>query len=243
MIRKITYLFICLTILSFCGCKKSKCFKSTGKEVEYEQELGYFNELELYDKINIILFQDTIEKAIIRGGANLVSFVSLQINDGRLIVKDDNKCNYLRTYKRQLEVEIHYTDLNYIYYESSGIVSTKNAIQANILKIESVDGSQELNLEIEVDSLELQFGVGPGDINLSGYSNYSYCFLAGNGMINCANLDSKRFYVNNSGTGDITINASEAIGVELYHLGDVKYLGNPIIEYEKVTGKGEFGKK
>jgi len=243
MIRKITYTIICLTILFFSGCKKSKCFKSTGKEVEFEQELGYFNEIELYDKINIVLVQDTIEKAIIRGGANLVSFVSLQINGGRLIVTDDNKCNYLRTYKRQLEVEIHFTDLNYIYYESSGIVSTKNTIQANVLKIESVDGSQELNLEIEVDSLELQFGVGPGDINLSGYANYSYCFLAGNGMINCEKLESKRFYVNNSGTGDITINADEAIGVELYHLGDVKYLGNPIIEYQKVTGKGEFGKK
>src|SRR3972149_5567093 len=85
------------------ACKKDKpdCFKSTGDLVREQREVGDFSSMEVYNNVNVVISQDTLNQVIIEAGENLLEEITTEINGATLVIRNNNKCNWVRSYKKK----------------------------------------------------------------------------------------------------------------------------------------------
>src|SRR5678815_502237 len=67
----IILLSVCCAISFTSGCGKNGCLQNTGAVKTTIRELNTFNEIVLYDKIDMVLTQDSIQQVKIESGENL----------------------------------------------------------------------------------------------------------------------------------------------------------------------------
>lgn len=239
--RILTFLSI---IFFLAACKKSedrKCFKSTGDDTEFEILLDDFHELNLNEKLAYILVHDTINKVIVKGGENLINFVKLDVNDGVLTVSNENKCNFLRTYKKIIEVEIHCKDINKITYNGTETLRNLDTLKFNVIDLLIRDGAGPVDLTIDNDMIKADVTHGWGDFTLHGKTNYARLEVKSNGYCDAYDLKSNKLTVISNTPAISKVNADQAIfTVQIEGSGDVWYKGNsngnPVI-YQYGTGE------
>ena len=121
------HILISIFLYALCSCKKENRFdlvKRTGKETVEERSLSGFTTLLLYDKFDVELVSDTINKAIVIAGKNIIGNIPTEIKDGILTIRNNNKYNWSRSYSKTLKVELHcnaVTLLSYIILRLSQI--------------------------------------------------------------------------------------------------------------------------
>ena len=131
-----------ILIASF-ACKKAedrRCIKSIGEDAVKELSVDQFDRIYLKEHIHYTLVQDTIEKVVIKGGKNLLNFIDVQVIDGRLEIQNENKCSFLRSYDREVEVEIHFKELINIHYEGTETLTNKGTLELGWLVVLIRDG-------------------------------------------------------------------------------------------------------
>src|SRR3954464_7455314 len=92
---KIIFLALVFVISS---CKKENmcdCLKSTGDIITQEREAGDFTDLSVYDNVNVILTQDSINSITIEAGKHLMSGIKTKVESGRLTIENTNTCNWV----------------------------------------------------------------------------------------------------------------------------------------------------
>ncbi len=108
--KNLKYLFFTFSLL-FISCDKEEawdCIKSTGEITTETRILENFNKIVLYDNINLWMIQDSTAYIEITAGKNLIPKISIEIENGILIIKNENKYNWLRSYKYSIDVYLHY---------------------------------------------------------------------------------------------------------------------------------------
>lgn len=78
-----------------------------------------------------------------------------------------------------------------------------------------------------------------GDMTVIGRTNYNYIFDQGYGFLHLQNLQSNSAFIVQHGTGDIHVNVSNEMDVEITGIGNVYYAGNPVIT-QTSTGGGKL---
>lgn len=231
----------------FLSCKKAEnrvCVKSVGAEQVKEIDLPFFNKLQLYERIKFELIQDSINKVIIKGGKNLLSQIDIRISEDTLIIKNNNRCNFLRDYNKTVTAEIHFKELIELKYFGTELLTNKGVLNLPwfILSIISSSASVDLNLNSNV--IYASSG-NYGDFNLSGKTNVVYLDINNNGYCNTSNLIVKdSIKVSSRTMGIMKINADNTLlNAEIKNGGDVFYKGTPSSIFLKKTGKGELIKE
>lgn len=238
-------IILLLFIMSIFSCKKENlcdCVKSTGKETTEERiPEAAFNEIELFDKINLFIQQDTVQKIKVEAGEHLLPLIETSIKDNKLTIKNNNKCNWVRSYKKEINVYLSVKNLNQLTYRGVGNISSLNTIVTDSIKIESWNGSGSINLTLNTKSSIAAIHTGSVDITLKGYSGVSCVYSIGNGFIYAEELETGYTFLNNSGTGNCSVWVTKELGVEMHSTGDVYYKGNPYsILYSDITGEGKL---
>lgn len=240
--RKVVLLNIVLLLLLSCG-KNSKCLKSNGEDITQQRELNtHISNIILDDNIDLIITHDSIPNLNIYGGENLVDYVKTEINGTNLKISNENKCNFLRSYKNPLEVYISTNNLKYINYVGSGNIKSTNTLISDTLLIETI-GIGSINLKVNTSVIELQQHSGAADFKISGNATHSYLYTHGNGWFDLEYCSSNISFINHKGTGDIIVNAQHEIYADIYHVGNIKYLGNPNIILTNNSGEGTITRK
>lgn len=225
------FLFISL-ILLFAGCKKSEdrpCFKSAGAETEITIGVGDFEGLFIGPNVNIVLVQDSLNKMVVKGGENLVNFITSDINDGILRIFNDNKCNFLRSYKKEVTVEVHYTDLSFLEFEGTKPLICQDIISGNNLTIVIRDGAGLLDLDLDYNNVNLTITNGWGNFDFSGTTATLIMNIRNNGFGSTYDLSvSNTIDVVSNTAGLLKINTEGAdCTLQLRSTGDMWYVGNP----------------
>ena len=99
-----------ILILLVLGCDKPEdrsCLKSIGDQSTKEVILADFDKLHLGPHLRYVLVQDTVNKVVLSGGANLLNFVTSEITDNKLTIENENDCNFLRSYDEIIVAEVH----------------------------------------------------------------------------------------------------------------------------------------
>lgn len=237
-------LFIAL-IFTFFSCKKSedrRCLKVAGTETTIERDLDDFTKIFIGPNIHVSLVQDSLDKVVITGGENLVNFISSDIVDGELQIENINKCNFLRSYKHQVFVEIHLTTLTKVYFEGTKPLVCNSVINGNNLSVIIRDGAGEVDLDVNYNNLDFTVTNGWGNFVLKGNVNKLNLNIWSNGFGDAYGLNvANDLEVVSNTAGLLKVNADGAnLKVEISSIGDVWYLGNPTDLLYTKYGAGEL---
>jgi hypothetical protein len=217
-------------------------FKTAGKTVTIEREVSQFTEIELVDRIDVVIVQDTIEKIFLNGPKNLISKVSTVVKNNSLKIVDNNNYNWVRGYNNTITATVHIKHLKSIYYEGVGNISSQNDIISDTLIIDSQMSSGDINLDIVTKYFHCYFNQSMVNMTINGTSEGAHLQISGTGFLRCANLITGSCFTHNQGSGDIIAYSSGYIAGIIEGSGNVLYTGNPneTVFIYKGRGSGSF---
>lgn len=219
-----------LGTLALSSCKNSRCAKSTGTQVTEVRNLQAFTRLNLYDKIDVELKPSTVNRATITCGKNLVPYIVTEEANNELTIRNDNSCNFLRSYKKRIRIVLEYTNLNHINFVGAGKVSSPDTLKQPYLMMESEGGSGDVDLLVNMDSIRLVLHTGNTNVNLGGKTQSAFFYSGGTTILEARNLQAQSCFCNNSGSGDFYVNAITYLFAEIQQQGSIFYRGQPYID-------------
>ena len=138
---------------------------------------------------------------------------------------------------KAVHVRIPIESIDGVTLSGSGNIHSKTKLKAHQFTIKlSGSGAIDIHLEAESSSLSLS---GSGAINLKGKSNTLETKVSGSGSVDCKNLETEVANAKLSGSGKISIQASESIRSQIAGSGNVYVYGNPSQVDTKNAGSGK----
>jgi hypothetical protein len=241
MKRQVWAAILCFTSL-FSGCTEDdfcNCFKRTGSTVTEVRSAEAFKRIELYNNIDLEIVPDTFHKIEVTCGENLVDGISTDVVNGQLVIRNNNKCNWMRDLNNRFVVKVTVKKLEFILSQGSGDIRTLDTIRTSPFLIESYNGTGTYSFLFNSQKVELKLHSGPADIKGYGFVQDLFIFSAANGYIHTEQLVSKECTVITKSTGDVKVNVIDKLDAEIGYSGDVLYGGSPIIT-RTGTGSGQL---
>lgn len=227
----------------FISCKKENRFdlvKRTGKETVEERELADFTTLLLYHRIDVELISDTLNKAIVTAGKNIICNIPTKIENGILTIEDNNKFKWSRSYDKTLKVELHCKTLRHIKLYGGGKLYNTKTFKGDTLTVEMFGASGITTLDLNVQVAKSGQHAGPANLTFTGNCHECHVYTIGNGIFHTENLHSEATLVNNGGTSDCYVNVNGYFEVQIHYNGNVYYTGNPTLIYTDIDGTGKL---
>ena len=199
-----------------------------------ETKVGDFNEIKVYDLIEVTLIHSTENKIVIKGkNVDEVDYV----NKGgklKLRMKLDNLFNGDETF-----IEVYYTKLDIIDGNEGAIISTNEAIKQDFIELKGQEGA-ELRIDLEVNKLEVK-SISGAVINTSGKANSQDISINSGGNYLGEDLESQTTTVSVRAGGIANVNASKTVDATAQAGGTIRVYGNPetVLKHTALGGKIE----
>jgi len=229
------YLVVLILMLG-CSKEKNDCMKSTGEIIFVDRELALFSEIEINNNVNVILTQDTFSSIMVEAGENLIEKITTVVQGDRLVIQNENKCNWVRSYDYAVNVHVSVTNLQRIEHNGYGKISSTNTIQSDGIVI-SINANGDVELDINMPYCFSDMHKS-GDLILSGYARLNGLWASGNNWIRCKDLKTDTTFIESGTTGDSYVNASLRLQALVKGPGDIFYSGSPIDVVTEITGEG-----
>lgn len=227
------------------GCKDSEdrnCFKTTGGLSVKEVDLVDFDGLYMGPHLKYVLIQSSENRLEIVGGKNVINFVDYVIEGGILKLNNINKCNFLRSYDKDITVYIYFDDISEINFEGTEEVICTNTLNLQDLILTIRDGAGEFNLSLNANSLQTIVTHGWGNFNLDGNVDYLKLNVNSNGFCNTNAMSvNDSILVISKTVETVQVNADNCfLRAETGAAGDIWYIGTPTGIVYHNNGSGEL---
>ena len=241
--RIISYTFCALALLlsGLSACKKSgtNCISNTGKITRETRIVSEFDSIDLADDVNLILSEDSIFKVEVEAGQNILDGIETMVAERQLIIRNNNICNWIRSYSKPVNVYVSLTKLKKIYYNASGNITTLTPIKSNNLKIFVNGGAGTIDMNLDITGYGYFYlQSGTVDFNLHGKCSISSIYAGDFGLIQAKDLQTVYTYVTNRGSNDVYVNVQEYMEARIESIGNIYYTGNPDSLDIKINGPG-----
>lgn len=194
------------------------------------KNVGDFNEVKVFDKINVYLVKSNENKVEVSGKrSNDVELVNsngtlkIRMKFGKLLQGED------------VEARVHYKTLESIEASEGAVVSAEGSIKLEELEINAKSGAQ-ITLSLEVADLEVRSVTG-GIVNLNGRVTEMDVTLGTGGVINAKGLVTAKTEISIRAGGQAEVYATDSVETDIKAGGDIVVWGNPA----KVTEKASLG--
>jgi hypothetical protein len=216
----------------FFSCEKRQlddCFSSTGSITEEIRSLAPFSKLKIGDRFEVLLIQDSSkeEHALVRCGKNIQEGISFKVNEGGwLEISNDNTCNFVRSFKTPIEIEIHLRELNEIMLTGATNIRTKDSLTLQSLVINhwalsDIDFHLNVTGEVFVNSINSAATILRGNaFKLSGS-------IEEVSDLDAQNLICQEVLLDTHTPRDCFVNGEELIFVKIYNSGNIFYVVEP----------------
>ena len=242
-IHKLLLGVLAATLLCVQGCQKSAlpdCFMSTGEIVKENRNHGYFHAVKLYDNINLHLIPAGDPGITLEAGRNLMGKLETYVDeDSVLIIRNNNRCNWVRSYDKPVNAYLAVRDLRSIEYRSIGDITCSDTIRQDSLRIDVWEGAGTINLDVHTGKCEANIHYGTAVVVLHGITRQGYYYQLGAGKILAESLLAEQVYLRNWGSNDMYAWATKYMAAEIKGLGNVYYRGNPDIN-ASILGEGRL---
>jgi hypothetical protein len=243
LLRSWVSLLVLMSWLS--GCAKDHegdCFKSTGSIVTERRALPPFQDLVTYTNVDVTLVQDATADepyAEVRTGKNLQEDIELQVENGRLTVRNTSRCNWVRRYDVPREVILHVSTIHDVNLLGAGNIRTAGNFRVSTVFLHLV-GAGDYDLDLTSDIIFLDM-YELGDVRLRGAADELSLTVGGLGSLRATELQTKRCYfeLSRNSDGSAYVSASDIVGGIHAGTGILYYRGNPATTDIRVTGKGK----
>jgi hypothetical protein len=232
---------LCLLIA---GCARDQwddCFTSTGPMSREERTIGDFHTVDLSDRIDLVLEARDEGPVVVVGGGELLDQVVTEVDNGVLQVRNENRCNWVRSYVPRITVRVPITSVGQLTLRGSGSVNGLDTIRRERFVVEQWGGEGTVSLVLDVEELTCALHTGVGDVRLNGRCGEVADLYSGViGAIDAAGLRTPVVNVNNSGVAVIRCWAEERLAVTILARGDVYYRGSPTEVATDLQGSGRL---
>lgn len=223
------------------SCKKVPL--SVGKTVVQQRELAAFSHLAVNDDINVTLVRSDSCFIEVTAGENIIGNITTEVRNDTLIVSNDNKINWIRTYDYRIAATLYFSDIRTLTFGSCGELHTKNQFNAYedtpyVVKIDG--GSGDIFMKFNnCNSLKVNYDYGTSQLNLYGEGNkFLDIYKKSYGLIHAEDYVADSVAITNNSTGDCYVKANKYLYSLIEHLGNVYYKGEP----EIVEEYGEYAR-
>ncbi len=232
-----------VVLISSCmfSCTKENmcdCFKGTGDDIMETRTLSDFDVLEVHKNVIVKLVQDTINYVVVEGGDNLISLVKTDVDNGALNITNNNTCNWVRSFKKEISATLHFKNIKEISHYGSKDITSENTIITKSLNVQNFN-SADIHLTVQTDECFARLMGASGDIYITGQTNYSYVFGGSFGFAYEQDLVHNTCFVDHRGNGDIYVSTGALLQANLSYVGNIYYTGNGKVE-SKITGSGKL---
>ncbi len=233
--KKNFFYIILMVLLSSCnGENTPDCFQNSGDLIRVATDVPLFNTITVFENLNLVLKQGPEQLVEIETGEFLLNDVSAEVEDDRLIVRNENSCNFVRNYGL---TTIYITSPNIseirsstgLLISSDGVLNYPNlsliSESFNSPETETTDGSFDLELSSETVSIVVN---GIAFFELSGtVTNFNITIAAGDSRVEAESLVAQNVSLNHRGSNDIFINPQQRISGIIRGYGDVISANRP----------------
>lgn len=244
--RKLVYI-VCIVLFASCNSESAgDCFQTTGPIIQEEVSLDTFDKILVNRDVELIVKDGTEQKVVIETGKNLLNDVEAVVVDGKLILSDNNSCNYVRDY-----------GITKVFVTSPNITEIRSSTQYDI----SSDGVltyPSLTILSEDYNSPNTFTVGNFRLQIDNtsfsvvFNNLSNCYVSGNttnlnvtyaaglSRFEGRNLIAQKVHVWNRSSNDMIINPIQQITGKISGTGNVICVNHPPVVQVEEQYKGRL---
>lgn len=238
---KIALLLMITTIFACQEPDICDCLKRSGKPDSVTYFFDDVRLLKINNKFNVFLIQDTVNKAVVSSGANLLELVEIQYSDSVLSITDNNICNFARDYDVEITVNLHIKNLNQIDVCGPSQLFSNDTLFFDKILIRVLYTISKIDLIMNTNHLWFELWLSSGDITLSGKTQIFELLSHGYAYIRAFDFEADVLKFRQVTTGYTEINAVNELYVSFFDVGDVYYVGNPeIIKIEENTSNKQL---
>lgn len=239
--KKIILIYVLISIFACDSENAGDCFQKTGSIIQQEIEVAPFNKILVNRDIELIIKEGTEQKVVIETGENLMNDVLAVVTEGKLILTDNNSCNYVRGY-----------GITKVYITSPNITEIRSSTQYDVrsdgvltypsLTVLSEDfnvpetfTNGNFRLQIDNNSFHLVFN-NLSNCFISGKTiNLNITFAAGTSRFEGRNFVAQNIRLWNRSSNDMIVNPQQKIKGKISGVGNVISVNKPqVIEVEEV---------
>lgn len=219
-------------LATFISCKKAPL--TVGPIVTQTRELPDFNELHVFDNINLTLVHSDTNYIVIRTGKNIIDNITTEVNSGILSIHNTTTLNWIRPYDYELNATLYFKDITNLIFSASGTLTTANNYTGDLTagdfyRFEIDDGSGDVDLNINnCNDLRVIYKFGTSRLTIHGESNnYIAIYKRSYGIVDAQNYDAQSVTIANNSQADCYVNARELLKAEITNVGNIYYKGDP----------------
>lgn len=233
-------LLLLLSLVVSCGKDHEfDCFKSTGRTASEHRPLGSFTRIQLDDNIDLVLRLDTTSFAEVQAGENLIDGIITEVENGTLYLRNENRCNWVRNFRKPVTVTVGMGQPELINYYGYGDIHCIDTIRQHDFTFNCYNGSGSIWLKLNTDRSYLQLNVGRADLHAAGRSNVSFVSNNDVGHIDNRALSSDLCYLRTKSTGECRVRVERELEATVEYIGDVYYSGSPYRVVVAGNGTGQ----
>ncbi|MGV8813298.1 MAG: head GIN domain-containing protein [Gelidibacter sp.] len=187
---------------------------------DIEKNLGDFDEIKVYDLINVELVKSNENRAIISGDNK--SDVELINKNGSLRIKMRLGQNFVGN---KTVVTLYYKNIDVIDANEGSYVSSEDIFKQYNIELRVQEGAI-IKVSLDVTDSKIKAVTG-GEIEVVGKAVRQDISMNTGGIFQGKNLESESTYISISAAGEGHINASRLADVKIRAGGDVYIYGHP----------------
>lgn len=243
-------MFLGLTMPIFIACSSESapdCFQASGDMIREEVTVSNFTKITVFENVGLVLKEGPEIKVEVETGENLRNEVLVTVEEGRLILRNTNDCNYVRDYGLT-KIFVTAPDITEIRsstglkVESDGILAYPrlNLVSESFNNPESETTDGVFDLEVDGTNFTIVVN-GIAYFKLKGKTEFlGVTIAAGDSRVEAQNLRAKFIDLNHRGSNDILCNPQDLIKGEIKGTGDVISFNRPDLIQVKELFKGKL---
>ncbi|MCT8338813.1 DUF2807 domain-containing protein [Flavobacteriaceae bacterium TK19130] len=244
--KKLFYIFAFATILSCNQEDAWDCLQTAGNITNEEITVTRFHSIQLEGDINMVVSESDTQEVHLETGQNLRSDFYVGVENGILIVRNNNRCNLSREYAIST-VFVATDTLNHIRHSSPRDIRSEGILTFPTLTLESNStGGPEIssksgNFYLDLDISELRISAnGQSAFNLYGFcENANIVFSDEYPRLEGADLKIQKLEVLQRSANKMIVHPVQSITGFIYGTGDIIAVNRPLeIQVEETwTGR------
>ncbi|MEZ4855714.1 MAG: head GIN domain-containing protein [Gelidibacter sp.] len=232
--KKVGYILICVLFFACNGENVPDCFQNAGNLIQKDFEVETFTKVTVFERVQLIITDAPTQKVTVQTGEYLMNDIDVKVEDGRLILKNNNACNLTRNYGIT-KVFVSAPNLVEIRNSSGLEVQSNGVLNYNSLTLYSEDFNAEnafhtdgdFNLEVNCETLKTVIN-NISHLFLKGnVTNLTIGFYAGDSRFEGANLIAQNITIFQRSSNDMIVNPQLSLKGEIRSTGDVISLNHP----------------
>jgi hypothetical protein len=222
------------------ACNKESApdfLSSFGKVVTIEKKLQTFNRVFIQDEFDVELIQDSQNRIEISYGENVVDKISAEVMEGELILKNENRFNWVRKLGKRIQVRLHCGKMDVLKLDGDGTIFNRDTFYGDTLDFIH-SGTNSINLILKSEWATFRCS-NSGGLTLKGS-----CGILSGTIEETAVFDGKDFlasdaYLFQFSLANSFVRAEQLYGLKVFGKGNIFYMQDPIRKFDKTeTGAG-----